>query len=478
MSSSKISIRWSRSNRIAILFCVFASLLTSGISINAQENSGGSADDAVALFNQGQESHSKGDLKGALSLYEKALRIVAEFPEAEFQRGHVLLLLGRADDAEAAFRRSVELREDWSLGLAGLGSVLLARNKPIEAEPFLVKALAIDPMNFPAFTSLVELRLVTGAKAEILREMLASAVSMTSKANPTAALWSARGLLERALGDTVSARSSIAKALSIDANSVSALSEAAHVALENNDPTRAEEYVARLETVDRDSPNTKLLRARSLAASGRLDEAAKVLEAVPGQNPAAQALRDRIAVERSADPAELERQLSAGLGNEQVLGRLCGLYRRSDPAKALEFCRRASEAEPSNIDHAIGFGAALVQAKRYDDAVNFLRKLADLDKANSTIRANLATALFQLRRYREAKVEYRWLLDNQPNLYTGYYFLGITHDRLEEFPDAMANYLEFLKRADPVKDKEEIERTNLRLPALQKQLKSNRSSKK
>ena len=96
---------------------------------------------------------------------------------------------------------------------------------------------------------------------------------------------------------------------------------------------------------------------------------------------------------------------------------------------------------------------------------------------NYTIRVNLATALFQLKRFPDAKTEYHWLIDAQPNLAVTYFFLAICHDQLREYPDAMANYLQFLKLADPVQQKLEIEKVNLRIPTLQKQLKEKKAAK-
>jgi tetratricopeptide (TPR) repeat protein len=43
--------------------------------------------DAVAIFNQAQELHEKGDISGAIALYTKALKVFPDFPEAEYQCG-------------------------------------------------------------------------------------------------------------------------------------------------------------------------------------------------------------------------------------------------------------------------------------------------------------------------------------------------------------------------------------------------------
>jgi tetratricopeptide (TPR) repeat protein len=53
------------------------------------------AQDAVAIFNRAQDVHEKGDLAGAIKLYEQALKILPEFPEAEYQRGTAEIALVR-----------------------------------------------------------------------------------------------------------------------------------------------------------------------------------------------------------------------------------------------------------------------------------------------------------------------------------------------------------------------------------------------
>jgi tetratricopeptide (TPR) repeat protein len=144
----------------------------------------------------------------------------------------------------------------------------------------------------------------------------------------------------------------------------------------------------------------------------------------------------------------------------------------------MEFCRRASDAEPNKIEHAIGYGAALVQAKQYAPAAALFQKLAGVAPDNLTVRANFATALFQLKRYNEAKAQFIWLTEKQPSNAAAYFFLAVAHDELAEYPDAMANYQLFLKHADPKANELEIDKVNLRLPILQKQLDAGKGRKK
>lgn len=436
-----------------------------------------SSEDAVAIFNQGQDAHEKGDLAAAITLYEKAIKIIPEFPEAEYQRGSALLSLGKADEAEKSFRRALELRPDWPLAMTGLGSVLVQRGRFAEAEKILVKAIQLEELNFPAYVALTELRIKTKADPAILKELLARIKTLTTKANAGAAIWASRAALENSIGEKDAARTSIGRALEDDPKSRLALFQSAEIALAEDDPGKARQALKMLQEGSTRSESLKTLEARILLAEGKSSEAVKVLDSIKEPSPETAALRTRIVAAGSSNPADLEKQLETDPKDAAALGRLCSLLRVDNPVKALEYCRRASEAEPSNMRHAIGYAAALVQAKMYEDAVTLLRKLLTHAPDNSTLHANLATALFQLKRYQEAKTEYLWLTEKQPNLAGAYYFLAITHDQLGEYMDAAANYNQFLRLADPEQSKLEIEKVNLRMPILQRQIKDKKGKK-
>ncbi|MBK6723556.1 MAG: tetratricopeptide repeat protein [Acidobacteria bacterium] len=121
----------------ASMFCV----VFAGLSFVAAAQSEGDQVDAVAIFNQAQELHEKGDLNGSIKLYEKALEAMPGFPEAEFQRGMAFLALGKPDEAENSYRRAIGLRPDWTLAMTSLGVLLVDLNKLAEAEPVLKKGL-------------------------------------------------------------------------------------------------------------------------------------------------------------------------------------------------------------------------------------------------------------------------------------------------------------------------------------------------
>ena len=452
-----------------------AILLAGFLLIFLQIRAAAQDEDPVAAFTQAQDLHEKGDLGGAIKLYEKALKIEPAFPEAQYQMGMAQLALGHKTEAESAFRRAVELRADWTLALTSLGSLLIDTGKPDEAEKMLGKAVEIEPQNAVALSALTELRVNRKAPATSLEELLAKVSALASKANSTTSLWTAKAALENALNRRAAAKTSVLRALSTDPANRTALFLLGDIAVAEGDLDKAKDAVAKLDS--KPSDQVRLLKANIFAAEGRADEALKMLDSIEKPGAAASELRGRINTSRTANSADLEKLLETSPNDAAILGRLCNLLRRDDPQKALDYCRRASAAEPSNASHAIGFGAALVQAKQYEAAVGIFRKIIEIVPDNFTARANLATALFQLKRFPEAKTEFEWLVQAQPRSPGAYLFLGIIHDEAGEYFEAMANYQEYLRLADPVVSKLDIEKVNLRIPPLQKLLKDGKGKK-
>ncbi|MGB5014297.1 MAG: tetratricopeptide repeat protein [Pyrinomonadaceae bacterium] len=441
---------------------------------------------AVNIFNQGQEIHEKGDLIAAIKLYDEAIALVEDFPEAEYQKGIAYLALNKIDEAESSFRKATEKRPEWSLALAMLGDVKVrkhiaatesgdiaeAKRLAADASATLTKAIELDANNFPAYAALVDLQLHSAAPSKSLGETLTKLRILTDgKMKVPASIWSARAGLENAVGEKALARSSLKNALAVDPKNINAIKFAAELALNDHDTEQAESYTETLTKLAPDRTSTIVLQARVAAAQGKTDIALKLLDLIKVKSAEAESLRAGISASASTDTAKLEALVAKEPKNASYLGRLCVLNRLEAPDKALDYCRRASEAEPTNIDHAIGYGAALVQAKRFDQAAALLKRISEIAPENATVHANLAAALYQLKRYAEAKAEYRWIAAKMPDSAIAHYLLAVSHDQLAEYLDAMANYQQFLRLADPLKNQLEIEKVNLRVPSLQKQIK-------
>ena len=459
------------------VFVVFTVLFAcANLEVKPQESED-TATHAVKLFNQGQDAHEKGDLSTAIDLYQMAVKLLPEFPEAELQKGNAQLVIGDTENAERSFRRAVELRPEWSLALSSLGSTLVFSEKFDEARLVLKKALGLESQNFQALSAQADLLIKTRAPAGELRALLEQLVSLTGKASPTASIWASRGAVEQALNDPIAARTSFLKARELDPNHKAAIFGLADVALSESDVEKAKALITAYSKLSPESDAAKLLQARLLIMQGQPAEALKLLTTVKRQTVAVSELRDAIAVNLSSSVPDLVKKLESDPKNIAVLERLCSLNRVNDPAAALEYCRRASEAEPHNVKHAVGYGAALVQSRRFEDAAALMGRLRPFAPDNVTLRASLATALFELKRYEEAKPEFRWLAEKQPQRPIPHYFLAITHDQLQEYVDAMANYQRFLKLADPEQQRLEIEKVNLRLPALDRLIKEKKGKR-
>lgn len=458
--------KFSAIGRIAALLFLAAAAGFSNIVIGqeAAEPQG----DAVVIFREAQNLHEKNDLAGAIKLYDRALKIVPEFVEAEYQRSVAYLALGDLAEAEKGYRRTLTVRPDWSLAMTALGSLLVQRGEFAEAEKLLTRVLGDEPQSALALIALTEIRLKSKASHAVLRGLLSKIALLTSKASPTASIWAAQSALEATLGLRDDAKASLAKALILDPANRTALFQLADISITEGDVVRATDTVRRLEAANADPDAVRLFRARIFASDRKIDEALKQLDAMTRQTAESGDLRERITAVRSTNVDDLEKRLAADPANTALLGRLCSLFRISNPTKARGYCRRAYDLEPSNVDHAVGFGAALVQDKQFEGAVNIFRKIIASAPDNATARANLATALFQLKRYPEAKIEFGWLVDNQPRSAGAYLFLGIIHDQMGESLDAMANYQQYIRLADPAENKLDIEKVNLRLPVLQK----------
>ncbi len=423
--------------------------------------------DAAALFNLGQDFHSKGEYEKALEFYEKALEKEPEFVEAEYQRGMVLKAINRTNDAEAAYRRVIELKSDWPEPLIQLGLLLIDRQKFDEAKMALDEAVRLDSNSCAAYPAITKLLLAADApQARIEKHLELLRRVAVGKAVP-ASIWGAMSSLERKLGNHSGAKISILRAVEMDPRDIDLLAGLAEIELEMGEPESAMKTVSKILNLDRTSAPGLFLLARIYLAKGDSKGAIAALDQIQSPNENVLALRKAISANDNQSIESLEQLLAADSANPGILGKLCGLSRAADPRKALDYCKRALEIEKDNIDHAIGYGAALVQLKQYPGAAAVLRSLLKHSPENYTIHANLATALFQMEDFESAKSEYLWIAAKKPELAIAYYFLAISYDRLEEYHSAMENYKKFLLLADINENRLEVEKVNLRLPILE-----------
>lgn len=446
-------------------------LLLVAAAIGVGSASAQSDADPASVFNAAQDAHERGQIEQAIGLYRKALEIFPKFPEAELQLGNAYRQTGQLDLAEQAYRRALDLRRNWTLPMVSLASLLTSKGGYPEAENLLQDAIALGGENSGAYVLLTDLMLRRNAPEEDLRALLRAVVEMTSRPKTQPALLVARAMLERRLGSDDAASVSLKAALAADPNNTAALAESVELALRSRDSDSAVAFAERMEKVAPDSDETRLTLARAYAYAGENEKALARLEAIRTRDASAESLMRDLRIVAANDPSELERRLLEKPGDVLVMGRLCVLYRTASPLKSVDYCKRVLDTEPSNVDYASRYAAALVQAQKFSDAAALLLRLKQSAPDNYTVRANLATVFFQTKRWSEARVEYAWLQERQPSNAITYYLLGIVHDRLNEYIAALGQYQQFLALADPSKQRLEIEKVNLRLPGLKDQIK-------
>lgn len=481
MSGSFPHILFSRSGSA---FLIAAALLLgccfSIVTFAQTDEAFGDGPDPVRLFERGQNAHARGELVKALEFYGEAIKVRPEFPEAEFQRANVLVALGRSVEAESGFRRAMELKKDWSLPYSALGALLVSLNRDSEAESLLRQAIKLDDHSNLALRMLADIRLRAGDAKEALRLTRLA----TSDKDAPVATWFLRAVAERLTNDNPAALASLDHILEIEPHNFSALIERAEIRLAVGDKDRAIDDLRAAEKlikVDK-TGSSRIVAAYELA--GRPEEAQRIAQS-SGLIKKQQATSDRgikvvgtpeeIEAANSEDPTTSRKALEALLGknpgNAMLMARLGASYRKVDAARSLDFYRRALEVEPHNVDYATGYSSALVQARRFAEAVGVLRKVISVAPQNYAAHANLATALSALKQYPQALEEYEWLLSAKPDLAVTHYFIATTHDYLGEYEQALPAYEVFLARADPTTNQLEIDKVNLRLPSLRRQIK-------
>jgi len=176
--------------------------------------------------------------------------------------------------------------------------------------------------------------------------------------------------------------------------------------------------------------------------------------------------------------AALEQLLERDPKNASLLARLGATYRRIDPLKSQDYYYRALKLEPANSRFAIGYAAALIQGRRFSEAVPILREVIARTPDEYLAHANLALALYELKDFRAAITEYEWIATARPELAPTYFFLATAHDNLQQYPEALAAYEKFLARADATNNQLEIDKVNLRLPVLRAQIKRGQGRRK
>ncbi|MBO0858312.1 MAG: tetratricopeptide repeat protein [Chloracidobacterium sp.] len=453
--------------------------------------------EAAELYQAGQNAHQKGELEKAIELYGKAIDRDPSLWQAEFQRGAAYFSLNRLAEAKASmiatlkqlseFADAPEARAPSSRAQIVLGEIALSQNDPVEAEKSFRRALELNPQAARARAGLAEIMLSGGKYAEAVAEAKAAIDAGDGRSAAYALLGEAQTLS----GKYDEALESLNEALKLEPKNAIALHRRAEVYLARNDLQDAIEDLRASAEIEPDIPN-RLRLAGALAAAKRFDEAAqlyrRILQDDPSSNEARTALAGvMIDSGKGAEAiAELESLIKAEPNRADLRAQLAELYLRAQPEKALEQYKAAAKIEPSQPAHQIGVAASLVKLGRFQEAAGAARQALDQNPKEDVAifaRTNLATALFKLDDFQNAMGEYIRIYDYQrkrgdrKRTAITLYFLGICFDKLGEYEQALKAYEQFVALA-PTENQLEIDKVNLRLPSLRRQIKEGKGNHK
>jgi tetratricopeptide (TPR) repeat protein len=484
------SLLRSRQSILSAIALAFVIVCSHSAAAQANDISDGESD-PIKLFERGQNAHARNDFAGALALYEAALRLRPEFPEAEYQRGTALIGLDRPGDAEKAFARAIELRKDWVLPYSAMGILLAGLTRDKEAETFLRHALQLGAKDFSTLDSLSGIRFRAGDP----KEALTLAQSATDDENSTASAWAWRAAIERSIGNREAAKTSLDHALQLDPKHLVALQERATLQTDSGAYEGAIEDLEKALSVKPGDKQISLQLARVFERAGKHEKAQSIFQSfaqtdsveppngrVDQSSPSIDGTHEEIEAANSDDDAiarpALEKLVVRNPKNAALWARLGEVTRLSDPGKSAESYRRANVLDSKNPKWAIGYAAALVQLRRFNEAEPILRRVIAAAPYEYTAHANLALALYELKRFAEALPEYEWLAATRPEIAATYFFIATAHDNLGEYEQALDAYEKFLSHADAARNKLDIEKINLRLPQLREQIKRGQGIKR
>ena len=100
---------------------------------------------AVKEYTRGNEKMLRGDLKGAIAAFEKAVALAPEMYPALSNLGNAYLQSGRLPDAESAFQNALKANPDAAESYVNLGHVYFEMHKFGEATASLNQGLKRDP---------------------------------------------------------------------------------------------------------------------------------------------------------------------------------------------------------------------------------------------------------------------------------------------------------------------------------------------
>lgn len=424
---------------------------------------------AAQAYEEGQNAHERGDLGSAIRHYTTAITADPALFQAYYQRAVALLALGRDSDAIVDLRRVIELETRFARAHRALGKLLLDRGETEEAKRELARAIELEPKIADTRIYYASALLKTSESAKAADHLRAA----IDQGEATALAYALLGVATERMGKIDEALAHYSRAIELEpANATAHEGRARHLESKNELAKAVEEYSIAYQS----QPSRELaLKLCDLhARAGQPQAAIQLYRRLILESPEDLGLRIALArlmaengqVEEAVN--DINRLLSAQPTNARLLTFVADLAYENKPELAVDYYRKAVAADPANTRTRVQLGAALVRSMQYEAALPVLSDVIAREQDNYPAHANLATALFKLQRYPEAAREFIWIVGKRPEIAVSYYFLAISFEKFGDCEQALKAYKEFVRRADPTSNKNEIEEATARLTYLQR----------
>lgn len=382
---------------------------------------------ALLAFQAGQDPAAEGlkaldagNHEAAIALFTKAVQADAADYSAHFHLGLAYSLAGRDAEAEASYRKVLELKPGLVQAQANLATILLREKKSREAVPLLEAAALAKPEN---------------ARYQLL---LGDA------------------LLDS--GDAPKAAQAYQAALTADPKSAGAEIGMARALLLQSRLGEAEPHFRRAVDLDPSFKPALLQLGEAYETAGKTDEAVAIYTQFP-ENAAARERIGRMLVSagRSKEAiAHLEWVVqNAPTSASRVT--LAQAYRAGgETEKALATLRAAVDAEPGNTDLRMIYGRELRDARMFRDAAQQFYMVTQAKPNSIEAWSEFAAMLVSLERFPQAIGALNQIRDLGGETAGHVYLRAIVLDRIQDLKGALAAYEHYLSMSQGVNPNEEF----------------------
>jgi Flp pilus assembly protein TadD len=341
----------------------------------------------------------------AQAFFRKALDLNPKLSGAYYCLGIILVDQWRDDEAEAHYHKAIDLKPDFAEAYVNLGSILGRQGKFGEAEAAFRKAIELKP-NLAEAPSGLGCLLLGRRKPSDAEAAFRKAIELEPNC---ASHYSNLGLALGRQRKYVEAEASCRKAIELQPDLAEAHTNLGQALYGQGKPAAAEAAFRKAIELQPDLAEAHCNLGAALLGWQRYREAEAAL---------------RTAIDLKPDYAEAFNNLAIAL------------FRQKKPAAAEAAYRRAIVLQLISAEAYNDLGMALGQQGKHVEAKTAFRKAVDLQPNLVQAHVNLGSALMGQQKYAEAEVALRKAMDLKPDFVPPRVFLGQALMRQARFDEA------------------------------------------